>query len=164
MTQPPLYVASVPVFRHYLGRVQDIVELVGPEALTVQIADAFPAGQQFATAAGFALRTACPLAGREVPDMPRALSPRLAVARATLGAMRPDEFEGAETRIITHHAGFAELQQTATDFLYLFGLPNFFFHLTMGYAALRQAGVPLGKADFDGLHAYPADFRLPGQG
>jgi uncharacterized protein len=28
----------------------------------------------------------------------------------------------------------------------------------MGYAALRQAGVELGKADFDGLHWYPANF------
>jgi uncharacterized protein len=30
----------------------------------------------------------------------------------------------------------------------------------MGYAALRAAGADLGKADFDGLQAYPADFRL----
>ena len=30
----------------------------------------------------------------------------------------------------------------------------------MGYAALRAAGVPLGKADFDGLHSYPPDFHF----
>lgn len=29
-------------------------------------------------------------------------------------------------------------------------LPNFFFHLTTGYAILRAKGVPLGKADFLG--------------
>ena len=160
MNQPPLYAATVPVFRHYLGRVQDIVELVGPEALRAQIGDAFPAGQQFATAAGFALRVACPLAGREVPDMPKALGPRLAVVRATLGAMRPEEFVGAEERVIRHVAGFAEVEQGASEFVHLFGVPNFFFHLTMGYAALRAAGVPLGKADFDGFHVYPPDFRF----
>ena len=160
MTQPPLYAASVPVFRHYLGRVQDIVALAGPEALRAQVGDAFPAGRQFATAAGFALRVACPLAGREVPDMPQALGPRLAVVRATLGAMRPDEFLGAETLVIRHQAGFSELEQSASDFLHLYGAPNFFFHLTMGYAALRAAGVPLGKADFDGFHSYPAEFRF----
>jgi hypothetical protein len=160
MTQPPLYAASVPVFRHYLGRVQEIVEIAGPEALRAQIGDAFPAGQQFATAAGFALRVACPLAGREVPDMPKALGPRLAVVRATLGAMRPEEFLGAETLVIRHQAGFAELEQTASDFLHLYGAPNFFFHVAMGYAALRAAGVPLGKADFDGFHSYPAGFRF----
>jgi uncharacterized protein len=95
-----------------------------------------------------------------VPDLPQALGPRLAVARAMLGAMTPAEFEGAETRIIRHHAGFAVLEQTGTEFLHLYGLPNFFFHLTMGYAALRSAGVPLGKADFDGFHSYPDGFSF----
>jgi uncharacterized protein len=155
-----MYLASVPVFRHYLARVAAMAEKAGPEALSAQIADAFPAGQQFATAAGFALRVACPLAGREVPDLPQALGPRLAVARAMLGAMQPADFEGAETRVIRHQAGFAVLEQTGAEFLHLYGLPNFFFHLTMGYAALRAAGVPLGKADFDGFHSYPQDFRF----
>jgi uncharacterized protein len=155
-----MYQASVPVFRHYLARVAEMAEKAGPEALNARIADSFPAGQQFATAAGFALRIACPLAGREVPDLPQALGPRLAVARAMLGAMQPADFDGAETRTIRHKAGFAEIEQSATDFLYLYGLPNFFFHLTMGYAALRSAGVPLGKADFDGFHSYPAGFSF----
>lgn len=151
-----LYSASVPVFRHYLGRAQAMMELAGPVALTARVADAFPASQQFSTAAGFAMRIACPLAGREVP----ALAPRLAVVRATLGAMRPDEFIGAEARRIRHVAGFAELEQGAEEFLFQYGLPNFIFHITMGYAALRQAGIALGKADFDGLHSYPEDFRF----
>jgi uncharacterized protein len=155
-----MYQASVPVFRHYLSRVSDIVAVAGPDALDARIADSFPARQQFATAAGFALRIACPLAGREVPDLPQGLGPRLAVARALLGAMTAAEFEGGESRIIRHRAGFAELEQTGAEFLHLYGLPNFFFHLTMGYAALRAAGVPLGKADFDGFHSYPADFHF----
>jgi hypothetical protein len=155
-----MYQASVPVFRHYLSRVSDIVAVAGPDALDARIADSFPARQQFATAAGFALRIACPLAGREVPDLPQGLGPRLAVARALLGSMTPADFEGAETRVIRHRAGFADLEQSGSDFLHLYGLPNFFFHLTMGYAALRAAGVPLGKADFDGFHSYPADFHF----
>ena len=155
-----MYQASVPVFRHYLSRVSDIVAVAGPDALDARIADAFPARQQFATAAGFALRITCPLAGREVPDLPQGLGPRLAVARALLGSMSPADFEGAESRIIRHHAGFAVLEQTGAEFLHLYGTPNFFFHLTMGYAALRAAGVALGKADFDGFHAYPADFSF----
>jgi hypothetical protein len=153
---PPLYSGSVPVFRHYLGQAMRMIDKAGPQAMAAQVADAFPAGQQFATAAAFALRIACPLAGREVPSLPAALAPRLAVVRATLGAMRPDEFLGAETRRIQHRAGMADLDQSATDFLFLYGMPNFMFHLTMGYAALRAAGVPLGKADFDGFHAYTA--------
>ena len=152
---PALYTASVPVFRHYLGQASRMIEKADRAALDARIADAFPAHQHFATAAGYALRLACPLAGRAVPDLPLALAPRLAVARATLGAMRPEEFQGAEERRIQHQAGQALLDQSASDFLFLYGLPNFFFHLTMGYAALRLAGQPLGKADFDGFHIYP---------
>ena len=159
---PPLYLASVPVFRHYLGRITEIVGRAGPALLQARIADSFPAGQQFGTAAGFAVRVACPLAGREVPHLPAALAPRLAVVRALLGAMRPVEFEGAEARIIRHEAGFAALEQDGATFLHLYGIPNFFFHLTMGYAALRAAGMVLGKAEFDGQHSYPADFRFDG--
>ena len=155
-----MYQASVPVFRHYLSRVSDIVAVAGPDALDARIADSFPARQQFATAAGFALRIACPLAGREVPDLPQGLGPRLAVARALLGSMTPTDFEGAETRVIRHRAGFADLEQSGSEFLFLYGLPNFFFHLTMGYAALRAAGVPLGKAGFDGFHAYPQGYHF----
>jgi uncharacterized protein len=155
---PPLYTASVPVFRHYLARVAGMVERAGEAGLGAQIGDMAPAGQQFAMAAGFAMRTVYPLAGLEIPDLPTALAPRMAVARAHLGAMKAADFEGAEDRIIQHRAGFADLEQSGADYLHLFGLPNFFFHLTMGYAALRQAGVELGKADFDAFHWYPADF------
>jgi uncharacterized protein len=155
-----MYHASVPVFRHYLARMTGMVEQAGREAMEARIGDSFPARQQFATAAGFTMRVACPLAGREVPDLPEALGPRLAVARALLGAMKPEDFEGAEERIIRHRAGFADLEQTGGEFLHLFGLPNFFFHLTMGYAALRAAGAPLGKADFDGFHQYPEGFSF----
>lgn len=31
-----------------------------------------------------------------------------------------------------------------------YGIPNFYFHLTMAYALLRQAGVALGKGDYLG--------------
>jgi hypothetical protein len=155
-----MYIATVPVFRHYLGQMSAMVEKAGREAMHAQIADSFSAAQHFATAAGFTLRIACPLAGRPVPDLPSALAPRLAVARATLGAMKPAEFDGAADRIIIHRAGFADLEQTGMQFLHFFGLPNFYFHLTMGYASLRSVGVPLGKADFDGLHSYPADFHF----
>lgn len=162
MNATPLYDATVPVFRHYLSRIADMVAIAGSEALDYRIADAFPARQQFSVAAGFAMRVACPLAGREVPDLPEGLGPRLAVARALLGAMKPADFEGAEARVIRHTAGAAALVQTGTEFLYLYGLPNFFFHATMGYAALRAAGAALGKADFDGFHLYPAGFHPGG--
>ncbi|MFM2390016.1 MAG: hypothetical protein RLZZ437_1571 [Pseudomonadota bacterium] len=157
-----LYAASVPVFLHYLGQMRAMLE---KGDLAAQIADSFPAGQQFATATGFALRTSFPLVGRAIPELHgptdvAGLTARITAAEAALRSLRAQDFDGAETRIIRHQAGQAMLEQTGRDFLYLYALPNFFFHLTMGYAALRAAGADLGKADFDGFHAYPAGFRF----
>jgi uncharacterized protein len=157
-----LYAASVPVFLHYLGQMRG---LVGKGDLSARIADTFPASQQFASAIGFTLRVAYPLAGRDVPELHGAtdatgLQARIGVADAALGALSEQDFVGAEARIIRHQAGQAVLEQSGADFLYLYGLPNFFFHLTIGYAALRAAGADIGKADFDGFHAYAAGFRF----
>lgn len=44
----------------------------------------------------------------------------------------------------------------ANDYLLHYALPNFFFHTTTAYGILRYVGLPLGKADFDGYHAYSA--------
>lgn len=157
---PPLYAASVPVFLHYIERMEHIAGIAGDALYEARIADAFPASQQFATAAMFAVRTACPLAGREAERLDGPLPDRLADARGILIALDPEAFAGAGGRRIRHRAGFAELDQSGAEFLTLYGLPNFFFHLTMGYAALRAAGLPLGKADFDGLHDYPPGFAF----
>ena len=45
--------------------------------------------------------------------------------------------------------------RSGSDFLNLYRLPNFFFHMNMAYANLRAQGMEIGKADFDGLHGYP---------
>ena len=39
-------------------------------------------------------------------------------------------------------------------------LPNLYFHQAMLHVALKQAGVRLGKADFDGIHEYPEGFSF----
>lgn len=154
-----LYAASVPVFRRYLAQARGMLAKGNAGA---QIGDAFPAGQQFATAAGFALRIAFPLAGQAIPALPddAGVYGRLRAAESALQGLAAADFEAAEHRVIQHRAGFAELEQSGADFLYLYGLPNFFFHLTMGYASLRATSADLGKADFDGFHKYPAGFRF----
>ena len=74
---PALYTASVPVFDHYLGQLARLVERSAgrEQMLAARLApDMFTAAQQVATAAGFALRIAFPLAGAEPPtDGPLAL-------------------------------------------------------------------------------------------
>lgn len=166
---PPLYTASVPVFRHYLARLSGLLDRTDarPRVLTARLApDMFTCGQQIATASGFALRTAFPLAGLAVPTLPEpppdraGLADRIAAAQAALDGLDPAAFSGAEARRIRHRAGFADLDQSGAEFLHLFGMPNFLFHSSMAFAILRANGIEIGKADFDGLHDYPPGFRL----
>lgn len=168
-----LYAGSVPVFARGLDMLGAMLARagaqLGPEmaaALALRPAPGmFPACQQAATAIQFALRTAFPLAGRRVPELrgpldAAGLARRIAKAQDLLAALDPAAFEGAETRIVRFQAGFADLDLDGAEFLRRFGLPNFYFHRAMTHVALRQAGATLGKADFDGLHAYPEGFAF----
>ena len=174
-TVPSLYAASVPVFLHYLERLDGIVAKVeqacaasgGDRAqaeadwLAARLApDMLAWGQQVETAANFALRGCRPLIGLPVlpgerPETVVGLRGRIARIRAELAAMRPADFAGAESRHIRSQAGEATLVLPAADFLQHHLLPNFFFHLGMAYAIARARGLPLGKPDFDGQHVYP---------
>lgn len=164
---PPLYTASVPVFLHYLDRMRGILGKVGGNGAVLQARlapDMFTTGQQIATAAGFSLRVACPLAGQPVPKLAHpapdhaGLLARIGDTEAHLRGLDPADF--AEERRIRHRAGFAELDQDAATFLHVFGMPNFMFHTCMAFAILRAKGVEIGKADFDGQHDYPHGFRF----
>jgi 8-oxo-dGTP diphosphatase len=170
----PLYDAAVPVFLHYLERLDHLVDRVaqacasGPDPaaaeagwLAARLApDMLPWATQVEIAANFALRGCCPLVGRPVPpgETPQglaALRERIARVRAQVAALSPSDFIGAESRRVRSQAGDAELDLPAGEFLQRHLLPNFFFHLTMVYAIARQGGLALGKPDFDGQHAYP---------
>jgi len=147
----------VPVFLHYLGNLKAILARVrGRELLLhAQLApDMMNAATQMHVCANYSLRIAFPLAGKPVPDReggpeggPDAyrlppLAPfsstdaadieaRIDAVLAALRSLVPADFAGAESRPITHSAGPAELTQPGADFLHLYGMPNFFFHLSM---------------------------------
>jgi hypothetical protein len=61
---------------------------------------------------------------------------------------------GTEDKIITMPAYYKKSYggETLTRYEYatIYGLPNFYFHVTTAYAILRKNGVPLGKSDFLG--------------
>lgn len=169
MNPPWLHEASVPVLLRYLGSLDRILEAVdaqGPAAaagvLQARLApDMLPFARQVETAAYFALRTAFPLAGRAVPPFVAAepavsgLRERVEAARMQLRTLAIDEFAGAGARTLSERAGDALVELPAARFLAEYALPNFFFHLGMAYAIARQQGCALGKADYDGFHAYP---------
>jgi hypothetical protein len=105
------------------------------------------AAQQVASTAQFAVRIAFPLAGLRPPELRGpmdgpGLAARIAEARALIEGLDPAAFAGAEDRVARGQAGFAEV------------------HQAMAHVALKQAGVPLGKADFDGVHLYPEGFSF----
>jgi hypothetical protein len=61
------------------------------------------------------------------------------------------KLEGSDAREITLPVGPRRTMEFPGEmFLKAFSLPNFFFHVTMTYALLRQGGVELGKMDYLG--------------
>jgi len=163
---PPLYTASVPAARAALARALGLCARIGqsggPDALlAARLAPGmFDCAGQLRCVAGFALCATFPLTGQPLPEPPHApglagLVARMDQADAAIAALSSDAFANATTRIVRHRAGMADLAQTGSDYLHLFALPNLWFHLSMAYAILRAQGLPLGKADLDGLHHYP---------
>lgn len=59
-------------------------------------------------------------------------------------------FEGGDTRRIELRFPGVELDFEGAGYLTSFAIPNFYFHVSMAYAILRNAGVALGKRDYLG--------------
>ena len=74
---------------------------------------------------------------------------RLKKAIAYLEAVKPQQFEGAEARVVPIKA-FPGKGMTGADYLTQWAQPNFYFHVTVAYEILRHNGVELGKGDFLG--------------
>lgn len=169
---PCLYDASVPVFLRYLERLGGLLDAAEHFALTEnRSVDALLAARlapdmlaletQIVIAANFTLRAAFPLAGEPIPPFGEfaaglpGLRARLERAAALLRSLPPAGFADAAARTLESQAGEARVRLAAPAFLFQYALPNFFFHVGVAYAILRNQGVPLGKAQFDGFHAYP---------
>ena len=137
-----------------------------PDLLSAQLVPGqFDLAAQFRTVSIFALRTVMPVIGREWSLAPAeagiaGLQAQAADAARQIAAVKRPAFDGASARRIMHKAGDAVLTQDAATYLVHFAVPNLWFHLSLAYAILRQAGVPVGKADFDGLHSYPDGFSF----
>jgi uncharacterized protein len=60
------------------------------------------------------------------------------------------QLKGAEDRTIELKFPNGALKFTGVGYVTNFVLPNFYFHISMVYALLRERGVELGKGDFLG--------------
>jgi hypothetical protein len=158
------------LFLHYLRQLDDMLKRV--EAFDPAIAerrlhpDMFPLLQQARTAIGFTLRATCPLAGREIVSFRDedvtfpSIHAELERTMAYLAAIPDDAFAGIDALNVRTTAGFAELDLPGWEYYQMYAVPNFFFHYSMLYAIARQAGVPIGKSEFDGYHRYPDGFAF----
>jgi hypothetical protein len=162
------------LFLHYLRRLEAILKLA--EAQGGGVAehrlhpDMFPLLQQARVAIGFTLRATCPLAGREIVSFRgddactfAGIHAELERTMAYLAAIPDADFAGMDTVSVPTTAGFAELALPGPEYYQMYAVPNFFFHYSMVYAIARQAGVPIGKSDFDGYHRYPSGFTFDAQ-
>lgn len=78
------------------------------------------------------------------------LHERIAKTVAYLDTLKPEQFDGAQTREIVLKTPMGDFPFTGQSFALTFMLPNFFFHLTTAYNILRHNGVSIGKMDFIG--------------
>jgi hypothetical protein len=168
--QQPATVTPTRLFLYYLGLLKgllDKAEAFGADVGNQRLhATMFPLLQQAKTAIGFTLRTACPLAGRPIvsfrddEDGFASVFRELAATEAYLRAIPDADFDGIDATRVDTVAGFAALNLSGPEYYLMYALPNFFFHYAMVYAIARQAGVPVGKPDFDGFHQYPPGFSF----
>jgi uncharacterized protein len=162
-----LYDVSLPIFTLGLNNLSAILEKasthadnkkVDPKALPQArlIVDMLPLSAQIQIACDTAKGAAARLAGIEIPKfadteatLPE-LKARVAKTLEFLKSVKPEQFEGAETRDVVLTSAQSTLKFKGLNYLTHYALPNFFFHMTMAYALLRKNGVELGKRDFLG--------------
>jgi len=94
------------------------------------------------------------LAGKTPPSWPddektfADLKARIQKALDYLATFTEADLAGGDDREITIKVGGQDRTVKGEEYFLNRGLPNFYFHVTMAYAILREGGVPVGKGDF----------------
>ncbi|NKF22026.1 DUF1993 domain-containing protein [Solimonas marina] len=162
-----MYDISVPVFVRMLGNLRSLLEKGATHAESHTFDDALladsrlfvdmlPLARQVHIASDAAKGAAARLAGIEPPsfeDVERSLTELIARVDKTvafLQTLKPEQFEGSETRPISLKLRSGTLEFVGQSFLLDFALPNFYFHITTTYNILRHNGVEIGKMDYLG--------------
>lgn len=162
-----LFDVSVPVVTRALKNLSRILDKAAAHATAKKIdtkvlvdarliADMLPLSRQVQIACDTAKSVAGRLAGVEVPKHEDnettmdELQARIAKTLAFVATVKPEQFADAATREVVLKFPNMTLNFNGQSYLTSFAIPNFFFHVTMAYAILRQNGVEIGKPDFIG--------------
>lgn len=156
---PPL-VRGLQQLRHIFSKGAEHTKAQGWEpdvVLGLRLApDMFPLIRQAQIATDISKNAVARLAAVEAPRFADdetgfdQIDARIGRALDFIQSVPADAFRDAASRAIQVPTRRGELDFTGQDYLYDFVLPNLHFHASMAYALLRNAGVPLGKADFLG--------------
>jgi uncharacterized protein len=163
------YDATVPAFLQILNSLTGLLTKaeaycnarnIKPEVLLGArlFPDMYPLTRQVQTACDFAAKTCARLTGGEVPSVPDTettfdeLKQRLARTIDYVKALKPAQFDGADTRDVTFPVGPSNsMTMKGQQYLSNFAFPNFYFHAATAHGILRHNGVEVGKRDFLGV-------------
>lgn len=163
-----MYQASVPVFVRALANLKHVLQKgeahasghgIAPEVLLQArlFPDMFPLLRQVQIATDMCKNGAARLAGAEPVPFPddetsfAQLYARIDRAIEVLQGFQPGQIDGSEGRPVSFMTrSNGELKFDGQSYLLGFVLPNLYFHASIAYALLREAGVVLGKNDFLG--------------
>jgi len=162
-----MYQASAAVFIKMLGNLKGILEKAAAHAQAKKIdesaflsarlfPDMLPFTRQVHIATDFARGTCARLSGAEPPSIDSdeksfaELISRIERSIDYVKSVKPAQIDGSEGREIVRKVRGKDVKFTGMNYLLGFALPNFYFHMSMTYALLRQGGVEVGKMDFIG--------------
>lgn len=162
-----MYRASIPVFIRGLDVLSSLLEkavafadakgIAHADVIGARLAsDMLPFAAQIQRASDTAKLSAQRLAGGEAPrfedneDSFAALQERIANTKAYLKSIDAKQLDDSETRTVTLKLKDVEPSFSGVDYLFGFGLPNFYFHVVTTYDILRHLGVDIGKRDYLG--------------
>ena len=167
---PSMYTHSVPVLKQMLTALKTILsqaeehvaaKAIEPDALLQDrlFPDMFPLIRQVQIAADFSRGITARLAGVDVPVVDgdqktfSDLQALLAQTLTFLESVTPSQFEGKDSIEIVLRPGTPkEKKLSGQAYLANYGLPQFFFHVSMAYAILRHNGLSIGKRDYMGAY------------
>jgi uncharacterized protein len=165
-----MYTSSVPVFKQMLNGLSDVLHKAESQVIAKNIEpnallqarlfpDMFALVRQVQIAADFAKSVSARLAGAEIPaydDTEHSfadLYARIDKTLAFIDGLTAAQIDGSETLEIVLRPGTPkEKKLSGQTYLFGYGLPQFFFHVTTAYAILRHNGVEIGKRDFMGAY------------
>jgi hypothetical protein len=164
-----MYQASIPVFVRGMRALSALLELAATHVqengldpasvLEARLApDMFTLSAQIQRASDTSKMSGERLSGVKAPTFEdnettfSALQTRIANTIAYLESIAAATLDGSEKKSIEIKMRKQPVIFSGDTYLLTFGLPNFYFHVAMTHAILRNKGVNVGKSDYLGAY------------